>query len=135
MQKRDLIKLRPGLKTDEPFIYASWIKGVFYSDGKHRRAHIADFYKYYHDIISKIIESPIAKITIACLQDDDDIILGYSVSEPQTLHWVYVKPAWRGIGLCQDLVPQDTATVTHMTYMGFKVKPNHVEFKPLGSKP
>jgi hypothetical protein len=130
MQKRDLISIRPGVKADEAMIYSSWLKGLRYGNSWFEQIEQESYFETYHRVINQILHKPDVQVRVACLKEDEDVILGYSVSEPQLLHWVFVKPDWRRIGLARDLVAKDITTVTHMTKLGKLCKPDHVNFKP-----
>lgn len=128
MNKRDLIDYRQGLATDDPFIFSSWLNGLRYANDMFEQIDQEIYFKHYHQRIELILKR--SEVNIACLKDDPDVILGYSVVEPTILHWVFVKPAWRGIGLMRDLVPKDTKSVTHLTRVGLKIKPTNVVYNP-----
>lgn len=74
------------------------------------------FMKGYHDHIERLLQS--STVSVACLRSDPDVILGYSVSQPGILHWVFVKPDWRRLGIANNLIPKDTKTVTGFTRVG-----------------
>lgn len=83
----------------------------------------------YHKVIDKILSRPQIKSKIATLKEDPGVILGYSIYEGHTLHWVFVKQVWRKIGLAKSLVPGDTSQTTHMTKIGYKLK-GEIDFNP-----
>jgi ribosomal protein S18 acetylase RimI-like enzyme len=67
-----------------------------------------------------------ARVTVAVqeLEDGGRRVAGYSVSEPHAgvLHWLFVKKAFRGMGIGRDLLretlldfPQRTPVYTHRT--------------------
>jgi hypothetical protein len=90
-----------------------------------------------------VAEALIAKRTIkvACLREDPDVIIGYSIlsNDFQTIDWVYVKSSkqpdgttWRNKGVGKSLVPQYPTSVSHLTVLGkelLKKFPNTV-FNP-----
>lgn len=128
MQKRDLVTIRVAEQSDEPLIFATWLKGLRYANDWFEQIDQQIYYREYHKVIELILQR--SRTLIACLKDDEDVILGYSVTEPKVLHWVFVKPAWRGIGLLHDLVASDVEFITHITKTGLKLKPGHVKFNP-----
>ena len=126
MDKRDLIILREMQKTDEPFIYRSVLMGTYHGN-KSKSAGSVDFFSaieqdtfmnLYHKHVESILSRPGVIVLIACLKDDPDVILGFSIVDGTTLHFVFVKPAWRKIGLANDLVPKNISTVTGFTRVG-----------------
>ena len=73
-------------------------------------------------------------VVIACLKDNEDVIVGYSVLSPDflTIHWVYVKKRWRKQGLGRMLLPKYPTTFTHFTTLGLELskKFNNIQFNP-----
>lgn len=129
LNKRDLVMLREGIPADFKLICASWMHGLYHGNSKDSWiAAIPEeiFNTHYRNIIKSILELPGIRIRVAALKDDPDVILGYSVSKGETLHWIYVKHAWRKIGIGQDLYPEQTKYITHLTDTGrtLKIKRN-----------
>lgn len=135
--KKDLdqiINIRPGHESDRAFIMATWLRGFYYGNFWFKEISKNAFMKHYHNIITEILSSKNTSVQVAALKDDDDIIVGYSVlghkySNP-TIHWVHVKTPWRRLGIGRRLVPQDSDTATHMTAIGWKLKPQAMAFNP-----
>jgi GNAT superfamily N-acetyltransferase len=75
----------------------------------------------YHRIVEGLITQGIIKV--ACLKEDPDVILGYAIFSKTypALHFVFVKSAWRGIGIARSLVPKETKVVTHLTKVGLSI--------------
>ncbi len=78
--------------------------------------------------------SPNVNVKIACLKEDENVVLGYSVArkinEVNILDFVFVKSAWRGIGIAKSLVPSPLHVVTSLTKSGKALKPKEVIFNP-----
>lgn len=132
MQKAELIAIRPVDPDggDTGFILETWLKGLRYSNSWFECIDQRAYFSTYLEIIKRILARPSVTTHIACLRDDPDVILGYSVTEPEILHWVFVKAAWRRIGIGSDLIPKDTKTITHLTKLGLQLKPDFVSFNP-----
>lgn len=121
----DLILIRDGLKSDEPFIYQSWLKGYLYGlqNNKeepqyinvNRGLEIGYFEQNYRLVIEKLLGR--SKIQVACLKDSPDVILGYVASEGDRLHWAFIKPTWRGFKILHQLLPKDWKSVSHKTFL------------------
>lgn len=123
LQKTDLVSYRPITDEDKNFIYATWLRGLYYDkDSWFKNINKEIFMENYHKVIEKILYSPNAQVKIACLKNDPDVILGYSVTriypEVKVLDWVFVKSAWRKIGIAKGLVSEDVKAVTHLTTPG-----------------
>lgn len=150
VNKKDLVVIRDYIETDKDlegdtaFIYSTWLRGLYFGNSwpkevfQDPRAPIdlyreidADlFFNYYHEVIEKIISRKPTKISVCVLKEDEDVILGYSVSEPKILHWVFVKDAWRKLGIAKDLIPKDIQVITHLTKIGSLIKPIQWKFNP-----
>lgn len=86
---------------------------------------------YYHTYLEQLIGRPDVVIKVACLKEDKDVILGYSVYRnikidpdlPQVsvLEWTFIKSAWRSIGLARKLMPEYVYAYTHVTKMGASI--------------
>lgn len=140
MNKSDLISIRDYLPTDESFLYKTWLDGLKYGNTQNKldkdvNQENEHWFKYsfeeleyshfcakYRKIIKHIISKPNTKVRIACLIDDPDTIIGYIITEPQILHWVYVRNDWRNIGIARDLIPDNITYVTHLTKPGIAIK-------------
>lgn len=132
MEKRDLITFRPAQKSDEGFVYRSMLMGTYHGNRPAKGKSIdpkapVDFFssidqdvfmKAYHIHLEKLFERPEVMIGIACLVSDPDVILGFSVFDPSVLHFVFVKPDWRRIGIATDLVPKSIKVVSGFTRVG-----------------
>lgn len=136
------IVVRGVAKTDMPFIYKSILLGTYHGNrygkgGKSDSRAPVDYFSSipqdvfmskYHEYLDVLFTRPTAECRIACLNSDPDVILGFCVYEthpsmgpiPQesVLHFVFVKPQWRGIGIATQLVPKTVTTVTGFTRVG-----------------
>lgn len=131
MNKSDLIALRAYKPEDESFLYSTFLKGLYYGDSWFRLIEKDVFMKNYHRIISALLASPNTTVKIACLKEDHDTIVGYSIMNvnQKTLHYVFTKPVWRTIGVAKMLVPVTVETVTHMTKVGLGIIKKHPNLK------
>ena len=126
----DLITLRPGVPDDKAFIMATWLRGLFYGDSWFSLIPKNIFMKAYHAILEAKLADPRTTVTVACLKDTPDVILGYSVSRGTVLDWMHVKDSWRRIGIGKSLVPQNLSAVSHLSKLGKQLKPANVPFNP-----
>lgn len=125
-----LVATRPYRDGDKNFILASWLRGLYYGSEWFREIPKEIFMENYHKVIDHILNR--AQVTVACLKDDEDVILAYSVHGAHKLHWVFCKKAWRGIGISKLLVPVETTTITHLTKVAISYlrKNPNVHFNP-----
>lgn len=132
MNKIDLIAQRDVKPEDFNFIFATWLRGLRYGNSWFEAIDTKVYFTIYHKIIEKVLLKPTTSIKIACLKDDIDVVLGYSIYEGTRLDWVFVKKAWRGIGIAKSLIPGDTQVVSHLTNTGLLMLKKHpnVAFNP-----
>ena len=103
-------------ETDLPFIFSTWLKGLYHGNELYGKTNQDLFYSKYHKVIEALLK--VSEVKIACLQDEPDVVLGYSVALGNTLHWVFVKKAWRKLGISKSLVNPTITTVSHLTKVG-----------------
>ena len=115
-----LYNIRPAKHSDYAFIYASFLKGVYYGNPWFSMIPKDIFMQNYKPVADTLIYSPNTAILVACLPDDPDTILGYSITQVQgdVLAWVYVKAQWRKHGIGRSLIPTTPTSVTHLTELG-----------------
>lgn len=111
------ITFRPIRDTDVNFILATWLKTYKYSGDLPARVRDSEYFSTYEPILKELLSR--ATVTVACLIDDPDVVIGYVCYEPEMLHWVHVKESWRNLGLAKLLVVKsgvsETARFTHWT--------------------
>lgn len=132
MDKRQLIQYRSVQSTDMAFIYRSVLMGTYHGNKppkgqKHDPRCPVDFFssidqdtfmKEYHGFLEGMFARPGTEIKIACLVEDPDVILGFSICHGSTINFVFVKPDWRRIGLATDLLPKEVTNVSGFTRVG-----------------
>jgi len=119
--KSNLIAIRSMVEEDRNFIFASWLRGLYYGDSWLSEVPKAIFMAHYHKVIDFILAKPATIVKIACLQEDPSVILGYAVMSDVAIHWVFVKKNWRKIGIAKDLTPSNLTTATHSTKVGMSI--------------
>lgn len=117
---KGLYNIRNSRESDKNFVLATFLRGLYYGDSWFSEIPKDIFMNNYKHIAEALINSPKVIIKIACLPDDPDVILGYSVlsSDYQTIHWIYVKQVWRKKGIGRSLVPTRPSSVTHLSGLG-----------------
>ena len=140
-QSKDAIIVRSYKPSDRNFILATWLRGLYYGDTWYSSIPKAIFMENYHRILERFLAHPGIVIKVACLKDDHEIILGYSVARQfqhgeadiSVLDWIFVKSAWRKIGVAKMLLPTKLNACTHLTKTGsaiLKQKLPNVIFNP-----
>jgi GNAT superfamily N-acetyltransferase len=140
MNKKDLITTRPYAPGDKAFVLSCWLRGLYYGDSIYSEIPKDVFMANYHTILERYVDDAEGRplecrtITVACLKDDPEVILGYSCSRCiggiNVLDWVFVKSAWRGIGIGKSLVTVPVHVTTHLTKLGKSLKPKECVFNP-----
>lgn len=123
MSKAEVSYVRSYVPADKHLILSSWLLGLYYGDTLYSLIDKDTFMKYYHQVLESIVDSGKCKINVMCDREDSNIVMGYSVlsSDANVLHWVYVKPKFRGYKVATDLVPETVKTVTHLTKAGISI--------------
>lgn len=133
MSKPESMTVRDYNHDDRNFILATWLRGLYYGDTWFSQIPKAIFMLHYHKIIENILSTEGIKVRVACLSDAPGVILGYSISRNRSVDWVFVKSAWRKIGIAKKLLPVDTTSCSHLTKIGaaiIKSKASHIQFNP-----
>lgn len=132
--KTDLVAIRPSTPDDRNFILATFLRGLYYGESWFRMIPKRIFMENYHKVLTRLLDTPGVVISVACLKEDSEVILGYSVSRTvqnqKVLDYVFVKSAWRRIGIAKSLVPEQINAVTHLTKVGAAIKPVNCDFNP-----
>lgn len=88
---------------DLNYVLSAWLRS--YKDHGDLPRRILDdvYYESYEPIVKAIIKR--SAVTILCLEDDWDVIVGFACVEgDHTVHYVQVKEAWRRMGLARALI-------------------------------
>lgn len=118
----DLVKLRPYRDTDKAFVFETFKKGLWNGNMEFRQMSLHSFNTTYQKLIERLIALPETVTTIAALKEDDDVIVGYSITRPETIDWVFVKRGWRKLGIAKSLLAHIVPKrVTHMTTIPGKI--------------
>lgn len=125
------LKLRQVEAADINFIYSTMLKGLYYGSEYYANVAKATFFHHYGEIITALLNK--SEVAVACLPDDDDIVLGYAIYEPEVcLHYVFVKEVFRKQGVATALTGKaNTSSVSHITKIGNSIrKAKDMEFNP-----
>jgi hypothetical protein len=137
------ISLRPATPEDYGFIYSTWLKALYYGwackctpkgpcCGSRGLFNLIP-YPTYRVQYRRVLEGILARnrATVACLTEDPEVVLGYIVyGQAPTVHFVYVKKAWRKMGIAKTLWLPGTKQVSHLTKVGKQLLPENVIYNP-----
>jgi hypothetical protein len=88
--------VRPAVDTDYPFIFATWLRQLYYSKDNKSTLPKETFMRLHHNRIEGILAT--TPVKVACLESDPDIILAYRVAcDPAP--WYYAKKSFRLLDL------------------------------------
>jgi GNAT superfamily N-acetyltransferase len=115
-----LYNIRPYTKEDANFILATWLRGLYYGNSAFSDMPKDLFMYRYKSVVNTALVSPNVKILVACLKEDPNTILGYSIvsADGRAVVWVFVKSAWRKQGIGRALLPTEPIFATHLTELG-----------------
>ena len=130
MVSKDTWTIRGPNDGDVSFVYATWLRGLYYGNDFIKLIDKDTFMDNYHKVITQILRRPTIEIKVVCLNEDHDVILGYSICEKDTVHWVFTKPVWRAIGIARSILPAEIKTISHYTNLGRKLKGPTTIFNP-----
>lgn len=162
------VGFRDGTPADHPFIFNSWLKGhheagdwprrlgiprcvteldEFGKNTEHggcsccRFSHRRYFDEHKH-VIARLLEG--SKVIVACNPANERQIMGYIVFQPDVLHWIYVKSAWRwdksaehhprmGTALLRQALPDERSCIecSHWTMSAERLRDKWLlEYRP-----
>lgn len=129
-----LYDVRDAVSNDTNLIMATFLRGLYYGDSWFSTIPKDVFMENYRKIIEGLINHPKVVVKVACLKEDRDVILGYSILSVDYQHviWVHVKRVWRLKGIARSLTPSHPTSVTHLTALGKTLLPklNGAIFNP-----
>lgn len=129
-----LYDIRDAKEEDKSFILATFLRGLYYGDSWFSQIPKQIFMTNYKAVAEALVKGDRTVIKVACLKDDADIVLGYAIlsQDYQTIHFVFVKKAWREKGIARSILPMYPTSVTHLTRLGkdLLIKFNNVVFNP-----
>lgn len=128
-----LFTVRNMKASDKSFIMSTFLKGLRFGSDFFREIQSDSYFKNYQKIIDQLLSYNGTEVRVACLPDDEDVILGYSIhsDDGTKAHFVFVKSAWRGIGIAKTLIPKTVTTVTHISKVGLSlIRKKGIQFDP-----
>lgn len=129
---RDGYLVRAAKIEDLNFIRATFLRGLYYGDSWFSIIPKDIFMANYKAVVERLVAT--SDVWVACLKDDPDVIIGYSIvsKDFSTIHWVFVKKRWRRLGIAKAMLPKYPEAVTHLTTLGKMLLPkfDHCVFNP-----
>ena len=122
-------KLRPYKESDLNFIRNSWAKSYYKGAEYVDFLSPNEFNEKHRPIREEILNRPNIALVVACSANEQDLILGWILVEKPsrgtTLHYLYVKEAFKKEGVFDELLEKTLkdppVMVTHMTDRASKI--------------
>lgn len=97
--------IRGPVKEDIEFIYATWTRSYRHGSAVGKSVNSdAEFYPQYNKVIDWLLSQPDSTVDVVALPDQPLVILGYAVSQKKVLHFLFVKEAFRNLGIEEALL-------------------------------
>lgn len=116
------ICLRGGQPEDLPFVFSSTLQSYFYNSPMTKRLLPTVFYPEHKKVLTNLLKRPTSRLVLAVSDADRDLIYGFLLAEPElkTVHYMYVKRAFRRFGIMRELLKcaqmsLDDCSVSHWT--------------------
>ena len=116
-----LFIVRDGREGDKNFVLATFLRGLYYGESFFSQVPKDIFFDRYKHVAQALVNDPNTILRVACLPEDEDVILGYSLQsrDSKTLYWVFTKAAWRRRGVAKSLTQYSNIEyVAHLTRLG-----------------
>lgn len=112
--------------SDSGFIYSSFPKGVYHANLNPIKTNKSQWFQAFHANMNENLNKQI--ISIACMNDSPDTILGYLIINGECLEWIYVKELFRKQGIATLLLKNKklkTINKDNLTKVGSIIMENH----------
>jgi GNAT superfamily N-acetyltransferase len=105
-------------QSDFNFIMHTWLHSYKESGATVRYMPEKEYFETYRPMLMNKLNNAVTHV--ACLKDDQDVILGYLTYEyNEVVHYIFVKDSWRRLGIMKMLLKSidllDTVYFTHWT--------------------
>jgi hypothetical protein len=107
-----------------PMIYSKFLRELRDNNELFKIIDKDSYFKNYHRYIETLLLRPLARIKLAVLSDDIDIVLGWALIEPRTVHFVYVNKDVRRIGIARSLLSEEFDIFSHVTNISLELWPS-----------
>ena len=114
------VKIRPFRPEDTNLVMDTWLRSFFANQSGYREDSKI-FFSHHQKQIEKLNNEGKIICQVACLPDDEDIILGFAVfGLDYTLHYIAVKETFKRLGVAKMLLKsffkdRSEITVSHWT--------------------
>lgn len=101
----DGVIIRDMIPSDRNFIFKSVLQHYRYASPHNKQIPDVIYFDNHHYLIGKVMRYANNVVRVAALQDDPEIVFGFLWGnfDPETIHYVYVKKAFRRMGIARLL--------------------------------
>ena len=110
-------------------LISKWLRSLRYGNRYFKLIDPSSYWANYNDYLCGIILGHNTRIRLATLSDDDDVVLGFSVSRETCLDYIWVHKLQRKQGIGKALVPIDLDTYSHITTVGESIIKQKLDWK------
>lgn len=113
------VKIRPAKGSDIAFIYSTWLNSYRNDSSIGLSVRKSVFFDNYQLILDQLMDS--SETIIACQPDEENVVYGFMTFDPKTIHYAFVKEAFRRLGIAKSLFQYaftenlDRISITHKT--------------------
>jgi len=115
-------RIRGYKPEDHNLIASTFLKGAYYGNNYFSMINKNVFMANYKHVLEALLTQ--SAIRVACLPDDEDTVLGYSLltKDLTAVHWVFIKKDWRHrFGVFQMLLPSMLTSYSHFSTQGLEI--------------
>jgi hypothetical protein len=102
-------------------VFSRWLRSLRFGNDYFKLIDSDAYYENYHIYLNNLLIRKNVTVQLAVLSDDIDVVLGFSVSENNTLHYVHIHKDSRKRGIGRTLIPAQIDTITHITKIGMSI--------------
>lgn len=123
-------------KTPDNFknmVFSEYLRSLRFGNEYFKLVEPEPYFQVHHAYFSLLLSRPESLLKIAVLSDDYDVALGWSLTELDKLHYVYVKKDYRRAGIAKALISEPFTRFTHVTKMALVLWPSrfpNAKFNP-----
>lgn len=112
-------------------VFSKWLRSLRYGNEYFKLIYQPAYFLVYHQYIESLLAKDNSVVRLAVVSDDEDTVLGFSVMQQSTLHYVHVHTDQRKQGIAKSLC-KDVTVITHITNDGLKIwgKYPEIRFNP-----
>lgn len=112
-------------------IIAPFLNSLRYGNDLFKLIDKNSYYLHYGKYVECLLSRPSCDIQMAILADNT--VLGWSIFDNRSVHYVWVKKEVRRQGIAKSLLPKDFDTISHITNTGINIWVN--KFPNVGFNP